>query len=70
MKLDMSAIGQTKKITNVYAQDGLKLHLNNLGFQIGEEVTVISKLSSNFIVVVKNTRYGIERKVAQMIEVE
>lgn len=60
----------TYRIINLHGQSELNRHLNNLGFHVGEEVYVVSKTSGNYIVKVKETRYGIESRVAKVIEVE
>lgn len=45
----------------------VKKHLENLGFVVGGQVTVITMLGGNVIVNVKETRVAISREMAQKI---
>lgn len=45
----------------------MKKHLENLGFVVGGNVTVITELSGNVIVNVKEARVAISREMAQKI---
>ena len=45
----------------------VKKHLENLGFVVGGNVTVITTLSGNVIVSVKEARVAISREMAQKI---
>ena len=45
----------------------VKKHLENLGFVVGGNVTVITELSGNVIVNVKEARVAISREMAQKI---
>ena len=44
--------------------------LNNIGLHVGDTITIISKLSSNFIVNIKDSRFGIDEGIAKLIVVE
>ena len=45
----------------------MKKHLENLGFVVGGNVTVITELAGNVIVNVKEARVAISREMAQKI---
>lgn len=47
----------------------LRKHLENLGFVAGADVTVITSISGNIIVNIKNSRVAISREMAQKIMV-
>lgn len=48
-------------------EEGLQDFLFSLGCYPGEEVTIISKLSNNFIINVKDARYSIDGDLANAI---
>lgn len=56
-------------IKKVGGKDEVRRHLENLGFVSGGEITVISELSGNMIVNVKNTRIAISKAMANRIMV-
>ena len=47
----------------------MKKHLENLGFVVGGDVTIINTLGGNVIVSVKEARVAISREMAQKIMV-
>ena len=47
----------------------VKKHLENLGFIVGDNVTVITEQGGNIIVKVKETRVAISREMASKIYV-
>ncbi|NLC26688.1 MAG: ferrous iron transport protein A [Fastidiosipila sp.] len=49
------------------AEEGLQDFLFSLGCYPGEEVTIISKLSDNIIINVKDARYSIDSDLAKSI---
>ncbi len=44
--------------------------LNNIGLHVGDHITIISKLASNYIVNIKDGRFGIDEGIAKLIVVE
>lgn len=56
----------TVKEVNAYQED-MRDFLFTLGCYPGEQVTVISKLASNFIINVKDARYSIDQELASAI---
>lgn len=67
MPLSMSSTGKVKKIIKINGKDDTRRFLENLGFVEGSEVTVISEISGNLIVNIKDTRVAIDRKMANRI---
>ena len=47
----------------------MKKHLENLGFVVGGEATLITSMAGNIIVNVKETRVAVSREMAQKIMV-
>ena len=69
MPLSMVNIGETKNIVKITGKDETRRFLENLGFVEGTEVTVVSAISGNMIVNVKDARVAIDRSMANRIMV-
>ena len=69
MPLSMINIGETKLIQRITGNGETKRFLENLGFVEGSPVTIISMLSGNMIVSVKETRVAIDKTMASRIMV-
>ena len=69
MPLSMFKPGDTSCIKRITGQDETRRHLANLGFVVGEQVTVVSKLAGNLIINVKGTRVAIDQTMANRIMV-
>ena len=69
MPLILAAIGETNIIKKVGGSPEVKKHLENLGFVAGGSVTVISEISGNVIVNVKDSRVAVSTEMAQKIMV-
>ena len=67
MPLSMMNIGETKSIVKINGKDDTKRFLENLGFVEGTPVTVVSAISGNMIVNVKDARVAIDRSMANRI---
>ena len=67
MPLALANVGETNTIRKIGGSPEVKLHLENLGFVVGGQVTVITMLGGNVIVNVKETRVAISREMAQKI---
>lgn len=67
MPLTMAKIGQVNFIKKIGGKDHTKYFLENLGFNVGSSVTVISELNGNVIVSVKNCRVAISKEMANKI---
>ena len=48
----------------------VKKFLFTLGCFKGEEITLISKLAGNYIVIIKDSRYALDENMAKYIELE
>ncbi len=69
MPLVLADVGEENTIKKVGGKPEVKKHLENLGFVVGGSVTVITTLSGNIIVKVKEARVAISREMAQKIMV-
>ena len=67
MPLLFANVGEENLIRKVGGSPQVKAHLENLGFVIGGNVTVISTIAGNLIVNVKNSRVAISREMASKI---
>ena len=69
MPLILAAAGETNTIRKVSGNPEVKKHLEDLGFVVGGEVTVVSAIGGNLIVNVKESRIAICRVMAGKIMV-
>lgn len=69
MPLTLANIGEENMIRKVGGKPEVRAHLENLGFVIGGNVTVISTMGGNLIVNVKDSRIAISREMASKIMV-
>ena len=69
MPLIFAAAGETNTIRKVSGNPEVKKHLEDLGFVVGGEVTVVSAIGGNLIVNVKESRIAISREMAGKIMV-
>jgi ferrous iron transport protein A len=69
MPLILAAAGETNTIRKVSGNPEVKKHLEDLGFVVGGEVTVVSSIGGNLIVNVKESRIAISREMAGKIMV-
>ena len=69
MPLILAATGETNTIRKVSGNPEVKKHLEDLGFVVGGEVTVVSAIGGNLIVNVKESRIAISREMAGKIMV-
>ena len=53
MPLTMSKAGDTVTIQKITGKDEVRQHLAELGFVVGETVTIVSEISGNLIIQVK-----------------
>lgn len=67
MPLTLADEGKTNIIRKIGGNPEVKKHLENLGFVVGGNVQVITKLGGNVIVNVKETRVAISSEMAQKI---
>lgn len=69
MKLSKGKVGKTYIVSKVNGSDETRTHLYNLGIETDEMVTLISKIATNFVIGVKDGRFGIDERIAKLIEV-
>jgi ferrous iron transport protein A len=69
MPLTLADMGTAYTIKRVGGTQEVKKHLEDLGFVVGGDVTVVNILGGNVIANVKDTRVGISRELAQKIMV-
>ena len=69
MPLLFAGVGEDNIIRKVGGNQETKKHLEDLGFVVGGTVTVVSEISGNLIVKVKDSRVAISREMAQRIMV-
>ena len=69
MPLILAAAGETNTIRKVSGNPEVKKHLEDLGFVVGGEVTVVSAIGGNLSVNVKESRIAISREMAGKIMV-
>ena len=69
MPLSLAEANTPLTIRKVGGNPALKQHLENLGFTVGETVTLISNLGENVIVKVKESRVAIGADMARKIMV-
>lgn len=69
MPLALADIGEANIIKKIGGSPEVKKHLENLGFVVGGTVTIITSLSGNVIVNVKEARVAISEEMARKIMV-
>lgn len=69
MPLTMLNIGETGEIKRIGGNEETRRFLNNLGFVVGAEVSVVSSIGGNVIVNIKDSRVAINEDMAKRIMV-
>lgn len=69
MPLSMMKIGETLAIKKIKGKDETSRFLSNLGFVEGADVTVVSYLSGNMILTIKDARIALDKNMANRIVV-
>jgi ferrous iron transport protein A len=67
MPLALADMEKILTIARISGKDDLRLHLEKLGFTAGTIVTVVSCMSGNLIVKVKDSRIALSREMAMKI---
>lgn len=67
--LSLAEIGQPQIIRKIGGNPDVKQHLETLGFNVGGEVSIVSTLSGNLIVKVKESRVAVSEELARKIMV-
>ena len=69
MPLALADVGENNIVKKIGGKPEVKKHLENLGFVVGGDVTIISRIGGNIIVNVKEARIAISEELAQKIRV-
>ena len=69
MPLTMAKAGETVTIKKITGKDEVRLHLAELGFVVGSQVTVVNEIAGNLIVQVKESRLALDKTMADRIMV-
>ncbi|WP_205607011.1 FeoA family protein [Clostridium botulinum] len=67
MTLSMAREGEINQIKKITGRDNIRQFLAKLGFVEGESVTVISEISGNMIINVKDSRIAIGKSMANRV---
>ena len=67
MPLPMSNAGDTATLKPITGKDEVRQHLAELGFVVGETVTVVNEISGNLIIQVKEARIALDKTLAMRI---
>ena len=67
MPLNVVSSGESFLIKKIIGKEEVRRFLENLGFVAGAQVSVVSQISGNIIVQIKDSRVAISREMAQKI---
>ena len=67
MPLTMTKAGDTVTIRKITGKDEVRQHLAELGFVVGETVTVVNEISGNLILQVKEALIALDNTLAMRI---
>lgn len=68
--LSFADIGRSQIIKKIGGTPEIKKHLENLGFNVGGEVSIVNTLGGNVIVRVKESRVALSGELAGKIMVQ
>ena len=69
MPIALANVGEPMIVKRIGGSPEVKKHLENLGFVVGGNVTVLTSLGGNIIVNVKESRVAISEEMARKIMV-
>ena len=69
MPLVYADLGEPQIIRKIGGSPDVKKHLEDLGFNVGGEVSIISTLGENLIVKIKESRVAVSDELARKIMV-
>ncbi len=69
MPLVLANIGEARIVRSIGGSPETKRHLEDLGFTVGGEVSIVSSLGGNVIVKVKESRVAVSDELARKIMV-
>ena len=67
MPLNLANAGETQIIRKIGGNPEVRKHLENLGFTVGGEISIVSTLGGNLIVKVKESRVAVSDELARKI---
>ncbi|MEE1392938.1 MAG: FeoA family protein [Negativibacillus sp.] len=67
MPLTFASVGETATIRKITGKDEVRQHLAELGFVVGETVTVVSSIGGNLILNIKGSRIALDASMAQRV---
>ena len=67
MPVTMAKAGETVIINRITGSDEVRQHLSELGFVVGEKITVVSNNGGNVILQVKDARIALDAKMANRV---
>ncbi len=67
MPLTMAKPGEMNYIRKITGKDEVRQHLAELGFVVGECVTVVTEIGGNMILKVKESRIALDKAMANRI---
>ena len=69
MPLGMANVGDVNIIKKISGKDEVRQHLAELGFVVGTEVRIVSRLGGNLILSVRDSRIALDQSMAMRIMV-
>lgn len=69
MPLALGSVGEVYSVKKIGGTDEVRQHLNELGFNVGAPVSIVSSIDGNVIVKVKESRIAIDKRMASKIVV-
>ncbi len=69
-KLAKCKQGIAYKVVEINGNEETTQFLRNIGLDVGDKITIISRLSSNIIINIKDGRFGIDERMAKLVGVE
>ena len=67
MPLTMAKPGEVNYICKIIGKDEVRQHLAELGFVVGERVTVVSEIGGNMILSIKDSRIALDKGMVNRI---
>ncbi|MDD2972791.1 MAG: FeoA family protein [Lachnospiraceae bacterium] len=67
MPLNLAELNKHYIIQKICGQEKIRHHLETLGIIAGCEIIVLSELSEYYVVVVKGSKFGLDKRLAQKI---
>ena len=67
MPLTMARTGEVVTIRKLTGKDEVRQHLAELGFVVGETISVVSEIAGNLILQVKESRIALDKTMANRI---